>query len=198
MSEIWKDIHGWEGHYQISNKGGVRSLTRTLKHRNGTLVKHQGKLLKQCPNSKGYLRVNLRKPGKTEIRFVHRLVAEHYVSNPKPDDYAVVNHIDNNFLNNDCSNLEWTTPLGNMQHAKRQGRLARTMEWLTNQRKALEKYDKPVIGYCPITGKTYVEFGSIQEAGRNGYDVSSVCMCCKGRRKTHKGLAWMYADEVKK
>lgn len=181
MSEIWKDIDGWEGLYQISNKGNVRSIARA-------------RLLKPQPNSSGYLRVELKMHGKSSRRFVHRLVAEHFVSNPKPNEYAIVNHIDSNPLNNSESNLEWTTPLGNTQHAKQKGRLVRTKEWLFNQRKALEKYDRPVIGFDYLTGKTVVEFKSIQEAGRNGYTASSICNCCKGKRQLHKGLAWMYAD----
>lgn len=196
MNEVWKDIKGFEGIYQISNKGNVRSLSRKQKDKNGKLVTYRGKMLKPVPNSTGYLRVALRKPDTCNFRFVHRLVAEHFVRNPNPAEYEVVNHLDNNFWNNDCSNLEWTTPLGNMQHAKKQGRLARTKEWLSNQRKALEKYDKPVIGYDPLTGKTFVEFNSIQEAGRNGYEASCVCDCCKGKRKTHRGLMWRYAQGV--
>ena len=196
MNEIWKDINGWEGFYQISNKGNVRSLPRQQKDKHGRLVHYSGKLLNPQPNSSGYLRVELKKPGKYARRFVHRLVAEHFVCNPKPEDYAIVNHIDNNFLNNCCTNLEWTTHLGNTQHAKKQGRLARTKEWLFNQRKSLEKYDKPVIGYDYLTGKTFCEFSSIQEAGRNGYEASCICNCCKGKRKTHKGLWWRYADEI--
>lgn len=196
MKEEWKDIHGWEGLYQISNKGNVRSLERTLVRKNGRVFFHQGNLLKPQPNSRGYLRVLLQMPGKRAVLFVHRLVAKHFVDNPKPEEYAIVNHIDNNFQNNNYSNLEWTTPLGNMQHAKKQGRLDRTKEWLSNQRKGLEKYDRPVIGYDYLTGKTVVAFSSIQEAARNGYTASSVCQCCKGKRGLHKDLAWMYAQEV--
>ena len=196
MTEIWKDIQGWEGFYQISNMGNVRSLERTLVHKNGREVFCQGNLLKPQPNSRGYLRVQLKMPSKTAVLFVHRLVAKHFVDNPKPEECAIVNHIDNNILNNKHSNLEWTTPYGNTQHAKNQGRLVRTKEWLSNQRRGLKKYDKPVIGYDPLTGKTYVVFSSIQEAARNGYDASSVCQCCKGKRGLHKVLAWMYAQEV--
>lgn len=198
MIETWKDIHGWEGLYQISDKGNVRSLDRTMERKNGRVLVCCGKLLKPQPNSKGYLRVQLKSPGKTSVLFVHRLVAEHFVENPKPEEYEIVNHIDNNFQNNYWFNLEWTTPLGNIQHAKKQGRLDRTKEWLSNQRKALEKYDKPVIGYDPLTGIRWRYFGSIQEADRNGYTASSVCKCCKGKRRLHKGLAWMYAQEVDK
>lgn len=198
MSEVWKDITGFEGLYQISNKGNVRSLPRVQTDKNGMPKFYQGKAIKPQPNSRGYLRVVLKMPGKSSVRFVHRLVAEHFVCNSKPEEYTIVNHLDNNFRNNECSNLEWTTHLGNTQHAKKQGRLARTSEWLANQRKSLEKYDRAVIGYDHLTGKTYVEFPSIHEAARNGYTASSICKCCQGKRGLHKGLAWMYAQEVTK
>lgn len=194
MSEIWKDIFGYEGYYQISNTGKVRSLPRTQADKDGRMKSYQGKTLKGKPNSRGYRRVDLKAYGRCETVFVHRLVALHFISNPQPEKYTIVNHIDSNPKNNNATNLEWTDACGNMQHALKKGRLNRTQEWLSKQRKSLAKYDKPVVGYDPLTGKTYVEFSSIQEAGRNGYDASCVCWCCKGIRKTHKGLAWMYAD----
>lgn len=171
----------------------MRSLPRIQADKNGLAKYYPGKILKPTPNSRGYLRVLLKKPGKSAHLFVHRLVAASFVKNPSQSNYNVVNHIDSNFLNNSAANLEWTDHHGNTQHALKNGRLDRTKEWLFNQRKALEKYDKPVIGYDPLTGKTYVEFASIQEAGRNGYEASCICNCCKGKRATHKGLAWQYA-----
>ena len=190
--EIWKFIEGYEGIYQISNKGNVRSVARTCADKNGKVKRLRGKAIKPTPNSSGYLRVQLRSAGGFTRQFVHRLVAFHFIPNSMPIENTVVNHIDSNFLNNDASNLEWTTYKGNMQHALKKGRLKRTEEWLANMRKAAVTQSKGVIGYDPITGKTFVEFDSIQECGRNGYDPGSVCECCKGRRKTHKGLAWEY------
>lgn len=194
--EVWKDVQGFEGLYQISNKGGVRSLPRVQQDKNGRPVSYCGKVLKPVPNSNGYLRVCLHAPSKTEVLFVHRLVALHFVENHSPGEYTVVNHIDSNYLNNDSTNLEWTTMRGNTQHALKKGRLDRTPEWLSKLRKSSEWQRKPVIGYDPLTGKTFVEFDSIQEAGRNGYYAGSVCNCCNGKLKTHKGLAWKYASEV--
>ncbi len=176
--EIWKNIQGYDGLYQISNKGNVRSA--------------EGRTIKQTPNSCGYLRVQLKVHGKGIKAFVHRLVATHFVANEDPVENTVVNHLDSNPLNNDATNLEWTTPKGNMQHALKKGRLKRTEEWLANMRNSAKRQSKAVVGYDPITGKTFVEFDSIQECGRNGYDPSCVCDCCKGKRKTHKGLAWEY------
>lgn len=192
--EIWKDIQGFEGVYQISNKGNVKSLTRSQTNSKGVRVKYKGKMLKQFANSQGYMRVELKTAQKKEKWFVHRLVAVHFVNNDFPEINTIVNHIDSNPLNNDATNLEWTTLCGNMQHALKNGRLIRTNEWLNNLHKSLEKRCTPVIGYDPKTEETVVVFASIQECGRCGFDASCICECCKGRRKTHKGLAWKYAE----
>ena len=95
--EIWKDIKGYEGFYQVSNCGNVRSS----KYRNQKLVK----TLTQRTNNKGYKVVGLTEKGKTSFAFVHRLVAMAFVDNP--NDYPIVNHKDENPLNNQADNLEW-------------------------------------------------------------------------------------------
>ena len=194
--ETWKFIEGYEGIYEISNKGNVRSVARTCIDKNGKLKHYQSRAIKAFPNSRGYLRVQLKTHAGEEKLFVHRLVATHFVPNDKPMECTIVNHLDSNFLNNDASNLEWTTYKGNMQHALKKGRLKRTAEWLANMRKSAEWQSKGVVGYDPITGKTFVEFDSVQECGRNGYDPGCVCDCCKGKRETHKGLAWEYKEVV--
>ena len=192
--EVWRDIKGYEGIYQISNLGRVRSLNRKRKDKRGRSITYCGKILKQTPNSKGYLRVPLKNGGQKQALFVHRLVALHFVENPKPTEFDVVNHLDSNYLNNRADNLEWTNAVGNMRHAIAKGRMDRTDEWLEHLHEGLKPYFAPVIGYDPKTGMTEKEFESIQEAGRNGFCTASVCCCCKGKRKTHKGLAWKYAN----
>lgn len=191
--EEWKSIDGYDGRYQVSNMGSVRSLDFTVLNRNNVPVRHKGKVLTQYPNSSGYMRVVI--GGKHQ--FVHRLVAEYFVTNANPDKYNVVNHIDSNPINNKASNLEWTDLSGNMQHALKKGRLTRTERWLNRLHESLEKLSKPVIGYDYLTGKTVVMFNSIQEAGRNGYDPGCICSCCQGKREFHRELKWMYADEVR-
>lgn len=120
MLEIWKDIEGHEGQYQISNLGNVKSLTiRKEIVRKATGTKYtqtfQGRTLIPQPNSKGYMRVCL--IGKSI--FVHRLVALHFIGNP--DNLPIVNHKDGNPLNNVVGNLEWVTYSENIKHAYREG-----------------------------------------------------------------------------
>lgn len=111
MIEIWKDIKDYEGIYQISNLGMVKSLNR-LDSRG---FKRKGKILKCNTNNKGYLEVILCKNGKTKHILIHRLVAIHFVKNP--NEYKVVNHIDGVKQNNKVSNLEWCTQSYNLKHA---------------------------------------------------------------------------------
>ena len=190
--EEWKDIKGFEGAYQVSNLGKVRSVQRNSITSDRKKRHYKGKVLKPVPNSSGYLRVQLRANGKKERWLVHRLVAMHFVQNPSPEAYQIVNHLDSDFLNNKADNLEWTTPLGNYQHALKKGKYQRNKRWIDNLRKSFEKYSKSVVGYDKNTGERIVSFKSIQESGRNGFNVSSVCNCCNGKRQTHKGLAWRY------
>ena len=192
--EMWKDIAGYEGIYQVSNKGNVRSVDREQKNKNGLVIRYKGKQMKPQSNSAGYLRVQLKANGSTERRFVHRLVAEHFVENPSPKTNIVVNHIDSNPQNNDSTNLEWLTYRGNTQHALMAGRLNRTEKWIDNMRKAMAWKSKPVVAYDPYTKQVVFTFSSVQNSRWAGFEPSCVCQCCKGERKTHRGLAWRYAE----
>lgn len=189
--EVWKDIKGYEGLYQVSNLGNVRSLDRSVKRANGRLKK-KGKLLKLTPNSSGYLRVLLKADGVGKYWFVHRLVALHFVDNPRESKNNIVNHLDCNFLNNSVDNLEWTTPLGNARHAIKCGRMERTNEWLQHLRESNEKNGKSVVGTNIKTGET-IYFVCLNDCSKAGFQPSCVCNCCKGIRATHKGYKWRYA-----
>lgn len=117
MKEIWKPIKGYEGIYEISNFGKVKSI-RYFNHVNNKIYSRE-KMLKLSLNEKGYFRVGLYKSGK-EIKFkVHRLVAENFI--PNPNKYNEVNHIDGNKQNNCVDNLEWCTHSHNIKEAVKLG-----------------------------------------------------------------------------
>lgn len=117
--ETWKSIKGYEGYYEVSNKGNVRSVQRIRIENNchggRTYRRDQGKLLRPTNNGYGYLVIGLRKNGKRKNHYVHRLVAEAFCENPNGK--TVVNHIDRNKRNNDSKNLEWVTTKENVQLA---------------------------------------------------------------------------------
>ena len=105
---VWKDIPGYEGLYQVSNTGKVRSLNyrRTGKKQ----------ILKQYINNTGYKRVALRKNNKVKWYLVHRLVAQAFI--PNPHNYPIINHKDENPANNAVWNLEWCTMDYNIDYSK--------------------------------------------------------------------------------
>jgi hypothetical protein len=124
--EIWKDIVGYEGLYQVSNMGRVKSLARYK--RNGT--KKNGEPMMYLLNEEikvlqidkaGYQNVYLWKDNKMKFVKVHRLVAQAFI--PNPNNYPLVMHMDNNPTNNLPSNLQWGTQKHNMQHASQCGRI---------------------------------------------------------------------------
>ena len=114
MQEIFKDIKGYEGLYQVSNLGRVKSLARDTKLKQYT--KHTDAfIMRQDLNKRGYLYIRLTKDGKSKAFRVHRLVAEAFIDNPS--NLPQVNHIDFNRTNNNVNNLEWVTPQDNTNHS---------------------------------------------------------------------------------
>lgn len=107
MKEIWKDVRNYEGFYQISNKGNVKSVQRKVVYSDGRVFNYPEKILKPSPDTKGYLGVGLNRNGTAKPKRVHRLVAEAFLN--KPEGLMSVNHIDGVKTNNNLSNLEWVT-----------------------------------------------------------------------------------------
>ena len=192
--EIWKDVKGFEGYYQVSNYGNIKSLTRF-----DGIRERQGQEIKQSLKYNGYLQVGLRKNSERKFFSVHRLVAIHFLDNPeaKPQ----VNHIDCNKQNNNINNLEWVTSKENLYHAKING-LRNNMPKGENHPsfgKFAEnsKTAKPVIRYDRKTGKTKLYKAKVL-AKDDGFDVTSISKCCHRKLKTHKGYEWYFAEDFDK
>lgn len=108
MQEEWRDIKGYEGYYQVSNLGKVRSVDRITKANQGGVRFVKGKEIKQRPTTTSkYQYVDLHKEGKVKHFSVHRLVAQAFV--PNPDNLPQVNHINEDISDNRSKNLEWCT-----------------------------------------------------------------------------------------
>ena len=119
MQETWKDIDGYEGLYQISNLGRVKSLNKVIIKKNGVHHPFKEKILSHEVNNKGYITTTLCKNTKIKVFLVHRLVAKAFI--PNPNNLSQVNHKDGNKENNHANNLEWCTQSINMRHAYKQG-----------------------------------------------------------------------------
>ncbi len=115
MKEVWRDIPEYEGYYQVSNHGRVRSLDRVIIGGGVNPVKNlKGRIIKACPDLVGYLIVGLSKNGKVTIKSPARLVAIQFI--PNPNNLPQVNHKDENKANNREDNLEWCTCLYNVRY----------------------------------------------------------------------------------
>lgn len=192
-SEIWKDIEGYEGLYQVSNLGRVRSLKRIVRHsRGGPFVKTvEGRIMSITHLSRGYRRVNLCVNNIRRSFSVHRLVASAFIKNSKG--FPEVNHLNGVKTDNGVANLEWCTSSENSTHAIRLGLQKPTRPWL-GKMGILNPASKPVLQFTK-QGKMIAEYASAHEAMRaTGIDFSFIAMCCRGKCKTAKGFIWKYKE----
>lgn len=194
MTEVWREVKGFEGLYEVSNCGRVKSLNY---HLTG-----QTRLLKPCNSAHGYLRVFLSKDGRMTGKLVHRLVAEAFLENPL--NFPEVNHKDEVktsnfvFIGEDRkavlakSNLEWCDHKYNINFGTRNERHAKAMkDKLVNH----QKMSKRVLQY-DIEGNLVQEWPSAQEVKRKtGWDVGNISSACHGKLKTAYGFVWRYAAE---
>lgn len=175
MNEIWKDVVGFEGRYQVSNKGNVKSL-RFLSH-NGE------KLMKLSNHHSGYLIVQLGKhPAKTYL--VHQLVAQAFI--PPIEGKKIVNHIDGDKHNNCIDNLEWVTHKENAEHAIRTG--------LRNPHNTPKLFgkdhysSKPVLQY-DLNGK-FVKKWECQSDVARAFGIKSIYYCIDKPTMSCRGYMW--------
>ena len=185
-TEEWRAVAGYEGLYEVSNLGRVRSLDRIVtrphpKDNHLCDYKIKGRMLMQLPSTNGYLFVHLYKDKRAVQQTVHRLVAEAFV--PGYFDGAHVNHKDENKHNNRADNLEWVTRRENSVYGTCQDRLHK------NQR-------KPVI-QLTLDGRFVKEWPSVWSVNYElGIDPGTIVKVCKGKSKykTAGGFRWKYKE----
>lgn len=191
MNEVWKDIKGFEGIYQISNYGRIKSFKQYK----------EGKILKLSNKNKDYFRIVLQAKNKQRKSIsIHRLVAEHFI--PNPQNFTYVNHIDGNKQNNNALNLEWCTASYN---------ILKSIELHPDQLRGMIYYNKEVrpkhIAQIDKDGKVIKIYKSAAQAhietgicARNILQVANKTPYnTKGKtRSMAGGYIWVLESEVKK
>lgn len=163
--EIWKDVVGYEGLYQVSNMGRVRSFKRG-----------KVRVLKPNTNKRGYLHVVLSKNNSLKTLRIHRLVAQAFL--PNPNNLPQVNHKDEDKTNNIVTNLEYCDAKYNSNYGTRNEKISKIIL-------QIDKNSNVVINIFPST---------IAAEKQTGCKQQNICSCCKGKLKTTGGYKWKYKE----
>lgn len=181
---------GFENRYQASNFGRVKSLNRIVKTGRGGYREVTEHILKPRISNRGYQRIPLRIYPKTYWFDVHRLIAKIFI--PNPNNYPIINHRDNNPLNNNVDNLEWCTQSYNVKYAYRYGNAKPTSGCfkkgcIPHNRRKIKQYNKNM--------QLINSYISIKQASDYTHIArTSINNCLSNRSKTAGGFAWEYAD----
>jgi hypothetical protein len=187
MTEQWKAIEGYEGLYEVSNLGNVRSLDRTIRHSDGKVTNFKGQVLKYGVHYKGYLVVYLTKNSKKKSVKIHRLVATAFI--PNPDNLPHVNHKDENKTNNHVSNLEWCSNKYNVLYGTG---IQRGLETASKNKTKTRR--KAVEGIHMETGEKLFYACTMEAQRQGGFNASQIIKCCNGQSKHHRKYVWTYID----
>lgn len=204
MVEEWRDIEDYEGLYQISNLGKVKSLPRKVQFGVGYRITDE-RILKPHQMKNGYMTVGLKRHNKPKYMTVHRLVAEAFI--PNPDNKPCIDHIDGDRKNNSVENLRWCTHKENCNNPITRQRISEAMKnrifseetrhkmSIARKGKYNTKISKTVIQIDKESGEILNEYPSINEIYRQlGYSPSRISNCCRGIYKQYKGFIWKYAS----
>lgn len=183
MSELWKDVYGYENSYEVSSEGRVRSKQRLVRKNENCSYWVNGKILKPQKRRHGYLSVWLCSGTSKQQASVHRLVAEAFCK--REDGQDEVNHLNENKQDNRASNLAWCTKQENCSYGSRGATISRKN---TNGKRS-----KHVKQYT-LSGEFVAEYPSIHEAYRQtGIHVGCIHSVMKGYSKQTHGYVWSYA-----
>ena len=188
MMEIWKDIKDYEGLYQVSNLGRIKSLDRYVRCKNNSIAFKKGMLLKMQTDKDGYLIVVLCKNGECKTFKVHRLVAEAFIQNPL--NLPQVNHKNEIKDDNRVENLEWCDAKYNINYGTRKQKISEAQKGNT-------RGSKPVIQIDKHTNEVINEWISASEAQRQlGIQSSNISQCCTNYpgHKSAGGYKWKYKE----
>lgn len=179
--EFWMDIPGYEGLYQASTYGRVKSIERNCIRGRGGIQKVTERFL-SLANNKGYLICRLYKKGTSKCIRIHRLVGTTFLPKMKPS-YVQINHKDENRVNNRVENLEWCDCTYNNNYGTRTDRAIAPL------RKEILQFD--------LDGSLISVYSSLAEASRQThFSTGNISSCCNGLRKTANGYIWKYKKDA--
>ena len=186
MEELWRDIEGYEGLYQVSNLGRVMSYARKGNWKN--------RILNGSFDKNGYILVLLYKNNKTQCKKVHRLVAQAFI--PNIENKPQVNHIDGNKENNNVNNLEWVTNKENSIHAWKTGLQHKHKGAFLGKSGKEHNKSKKVLQINRNTKEIItIHYGTWEASRRTNVSQKSICNCCNNKQKTAGGYIWKYKEE---
>lgn len=198
MEEIWKDIENYEGLYQVSSLGRVRSMDRVVADSRTGHRTLKGKIMSLPNNQRGYQIVRLSKDGKKTTYFVHRLVAQTFI--PNPEEKPQIDHIDTNPANNRIDNLRWATPKENHMNPLTRKNKSDSMKgenapWYGKLGKDNPKSKS--IYQISKDGNLIRKWEGMREAERyTEATLQKISLCCQGKRRTSGGYRWIYASDL--
>lgn len=179
-NEEWRDVVGYEGLYQVSDNGRVKSVKRCVPHANEKTMFVRERICKVFVNRK-YIYVTLSKDGKQSNMKVHRLVAEAFI--PNPDGLPQVNHKDENPSNNQVCNLEFCTNDYNIRYGTKNIRMKKTWR---------ERHSVKVVR-LNMDGSISKQYECTKDVELDGFDRRAVYRCCKDIKRVHANYKWAFA-----
>lgn len=208
IKEIWKPIIGYEGIYECSSFGNIRSVNRTIITTSGIIRRMKGKMLLPIADN-NYMKVLLSKEGKQKLKLVHRLVAEAFI--PNPDNKPEIDHINTDRTDNRVENLRWVTRKENCNNPITKEKMAtygktRVLSTETRRKistalkgrkispeaieKARQKTMKPIL-QLSLNGDIIKRWDSATEA-KNMLGIKTIPDCLRNKSKTAGGYIWKY------
>ena len=176
-NEEWRDVVGYEGLYQVSSEGRVKSLERTCNAKGGSKRTVKERILKPGLDKDGYLMIGLWAGGKRKMLKIHRLVCQAFHENP--ENKSEVNHVNEDKTDNKAVNLEWCTRRDNCNHGSRNERAAKAL-------------GKPIAQYTRDGELVKVWPSTMEVQRQTGFSQGNISEVANGKRKTAHGFIWEY------
>lgn len=191
--EEWRPVVGYEGLYEVSDWGNVRSLDRIIVDKNGREMRYKGRVLKPATHpSNGYKFILL---GVGHPAMVHRLVAKAFL--PNPQDKKEVDHIipTSDGGTDEVWNLRWATTKENANNPRSAVKRHRSHTEEERRKQSLARKDKKIVNQYSLNGEFISSYESIHKAAEMiSGTVTSISRCCNGEQKTYRGSIWKFAS----